>query len=111
MYVRFVSLDVHPLLRGVATPVRRSTRAAVRPPGLLFFRARCTSFHAFTPLSLPYSSVSLSYFILAVAMYKCWLRSLFPVAILNGTCFFSRNEMIFLGRSFACQKLAVSHIT
>ena len=46
-----------------------------------------------TPLYVPASTVSVSYFILAVPMRK-WLRkhactsSPFPIAILNGTCFF-----------------------
>ena len=45
------------------------------------------------------SSDSLSYFILAVPMCEClgkqWcMSSPFPIAILNGTFFFSGNEMI-----------------
>ena len=46
-----------------------------------------------TPLFLPSSSVSLSYFVLAVPMRECLgkhscMSSPFPTAILNGTCFF-----------------------
>ena len=46
-----------------------------------------------TPLFLQSSSVSLSYFILAVPMRLClgkdWcMSSPFPIAILKGTCFF-----------------------
>ena len=46
-----------------------------------------------TPLFLPSSSVSLSYFILAVLMHNCLgkhlcMSSPFPIAMLNGTCFF-----------------------
>ena len=51
-----------------------------------------------TPPFLP-SSVSLSYFIIAVPMPKCLgkyscMSSPFPIAILNGTLFFSRNDLI-----------------
>ena len=46
-----------------------------------------------TPIFLPSSSVSLSYFILAVSMRECYGKhsrrsSPFPVAILNDTLFF-----------------------
>ena len=51
------------------------------------------------PLFLPPSSVSLSCFILAVPMRECsgkhsCTSSTFPIAMLNGTLFFSRNDMI-----------------
>ena len=55
----------------------------------VFFRVRFTSFHT-QPVFLPSSSVSLSYFILAVAMpvwhtkHLC-MSSAFPIAILNGS--------------------------
>ena len=47
-----------------------------------------------TPLFLPSSSVSLSYFVLAVPMRECLgkhlcMSSPFPITILNSTCFFS----------------------
>ena len=50
-------------------------------------------FSILTPLFLPPSSDSLSYFILAVPMRKCLgkyscISSPFPIAILNGTFFF-----------------------
>ena len=50
-------------------------------------------FSILTPLFLPSSSVSLSYFSLAVPMRKCLgkhscMSSPFPIAILNGTFFF-----------------------
>ena len=56
-------------------------------PDLLF------SILTLTPLFLPPSSVSLSYFILAIPMRKCLGKhsctsSLFPIAILNATLFF-----------------------
>ena len=46
-----------------------------------------------TPVFLPSSAVSLSYFILSVPMREClgkhsFMSSEFPIAILNGTCFF-----------------------
>ena len=57
-----------------------------------FFRACCTSFHTHS-LFLPPLSVSLSYFILAVPMPECLgkhscMSFTFPIAILNGNCFF-----------------------
>ena len=69
-----------------------------RPLGHFFFRARLL-FSILTPLFLPPSSISLSYFILAVPMSKCLgkhscMSSPFPIAILNGTFFFrSVNSM------------------
>ena len=51
-----------------------------------------------TPLFLPSSSISLSYFVLAVQM-RGWLGkhscmcSQFPIAILNGTCFFPKVQL------------------
>ena len=65
-----------------------------------FFHSHCTSFHIFTLIFLLSSSLSLSYFILVVAMCKCLgkhscMSSLFPIAILNGTYLvFSQNKMI-----------------
>ena len=62
-----------------------------------------------TPLFLPSSSVSLSYFVLAVPMSEClWkhlcMSSPCPIAILNGTFLFSRSEIVCnLGRSFVYQ--------
>ena len=60
-----------------------------------------------TPLSLPSSSVSLSYFILSVPTRKCLGKHLctsspFLIAILNGT-FFARLYSPSFGRSFAYQ--------
>ena len=51
------------------------------------------------PLFLQSSSVSLSYFILAVPMRECLgkhscMSSPFPIAILNGTFFFSIGEIV-----------------
>ena len=51
-----------------------------------------------TPLSLPSSSVSLSYFILAVPFRKCLgkhscMSSKFDIAVLNGTCFFPTVQL------------------
>ena len=68
-----------------------------RPSGLHFIRARFAFFH--TPLFLPPSSISLSYFILAVPMRKCmgkhsWMSSPFLITILNATfCFRSVKAM------------------
>ena len=56
-----------------------------------------------TPLSLPSSSVSLSYFILAVCMRECFG---FPMSYSHTEwyLFFSRGEMVCnLGRSFVYQ--------
>ena len=57
-----------------------------RPSGLLLF-VPAVLFSILTPLFCPASSVSLSYFILAVPMREC-LGSPFPIAILNGTSSF-----------------------
>ena len=64
-----------------------------RPSGLLLF-VLAVLFSILTPLSCPSSSVSLSYFILAVPMLECLgkhscMSSQFPIAILNGTSFLS----------------------
>ena len=90
---------IYPQHRGEATPWGRLARATVRPFGLLFFRALCNSFHIFTLLFLPSSSVHLSYFVLAVPMHECsgehsFLSITFPMArdILNGICVFARQN-------------------
>ena len=61
-----------------------------------FFRARFTS-SILMPLFLPSSSVSLSYFIIAVPMRECLrkhscMSSSFPIAMLNATSFFLNME-------------------
>ena len=63
-----------------------------RPTGLLLF-VPALLLSIFTPLFSPSSSVSLSYFVLAVPMRECLgkhscMRSPFPIAILNGTFLF-----------------------
>ena len=68
----------------------------VRPSGLLSFVPTLV-LSTFTPPFLPSSSVSLSYFILAVPMRKCLgkhscMISTFPIAILNSTCFFRETR-------------------
>ena len=69
-----------------------------RPSGLLSFMPAFL-LSMLMPLFLQSSSVSLCYFILAVPMreflgkHSC-MSSPFPIAILNGTFFFSRNDMI-----------------
>ena len=55
------------------------------------------------------SSGSLSYFILAVSMLECLVKHLcvsftFPIAMLNGTCLFTKRYSPCFGRSFAYQK-------
>ena len=78
------------------------------PSGLLLF-VPVLLFSMLTPLFLPSSSVSLSYFVLAVPMRECFgkhscMRSPCPIAILNGTFLFSRGEIVCnLGRSFVYQ--------
>ena len=64
-----------------------------RPWGLLLF-VPAVLFSILTPLFCPSSSVSLSYFILAVPMRECLgkhscMSFPFPIAILNGTSFLS----------------------
>ena len=63
-----------------------------RPSGLLSF-VPALLFSILTPLFLPSSSVSLSYFVLAVPMRECLgkhscMSSPCPIAILNGTLHF-----------------------
>ena len=63
-----------------------------RPLGLIFF-VPALLLSTLTPLFLPSSSVSLSYFILAVFMRECLGKhsctsSPFPIAMLNGILFF-----------------------
>ena len=63
-----------------------------RPTGLLLFVPALVLF-ILTPLFLPSSSVSLSYFVLAVPMRECFgkhscMSSPCPIAILNCTFFF-----------------------
>ena len=60
------------------------------------------------PLFLPSSSVSLSYFVLAVPMRECLgkhlcMSSPCSIAILNGTFLFPRGEIVCLGRRFVHQ--------
>ena len=62
-----------------------------RPSGHLYF-VPALLFFILTPLFLPSSSVSLSYFILAIPMRKCLgkhscMSSPFLIGILNGTLF------------------------
>ena len=76
-----------------------------RLSGLLFFRARCSSFHAHASL-ITFSSVSMSYFIFAVPMLECLgnhscMSSPFPKAMQNGTFFFAKRDNL-LGRRVSC---------
>ena len=79
-----------------------------RPSGLLLF-VYALLLSILTPLFLPSSSVSLSYFVLAVPMSEClgkqsWISSPCPIAILNGTYLFSRGKIVCnLRRSFVYQ--------
>ena len=62
-----------------------------RPTGLLLF-VPALLISILTPLFLPSSSVSLSYFVLSVPMRECFgkhscMSSQFPIAILNGIFF------------------------
>ena len=55
-------------------------------------------FSLLTPFFVPTSSVALSYFILAVQIRECLgkhmgMSSSFPIAILNGTCFFPTVQL------------------
>ena len=67
-----------------------------RPSGLLLF-VPAVLFSILTPLFCVSSSVSLSYFVLAVPIRKCLgkhscISSPFPIAILNGTFLFREAE-------------------
>ena len=68
-----------------------------RPSGLFFF-VPALLLSILTPLFFPSSSFSLSYFVLAVPMRECLgknscMSSTFPIAILNGTCFFQTVQL------------------
>ena len=70
-----------------------------RPSGLLLF-VPAVLFSILTPLFCVSSSVSLSYFVLAVPMRKCLgkhscMSSPCPIAILNFTFPFSRGEIVY----------------
>ena len=79
-----------------------------RPSGLLLF-VPALLLSILTPLFLPSSSVSLSYFVLAVPIRECLgkhscMSSAYPIAILNSTFIFSRGEIVCnLGLSFVYQ--------
>ena len=65
---------------------------SIRPSGLFSF-VFALVLSILMPLFLPSSSVSVSYFILAVPMRECLgkhscMSPPFPIAILNGTCLF-----------------------
>ena len=68
-----------------------------RPSGLLLFFVPALRLSTLTPLFLPSSSVSLSYYNLAVATRE-WLgkhscmSSSFSIVILNGTLFFRQAK-------------------
>ena len=82
-----------------------------RPSGLLFF-VPALLFSILTPLFLPpclFSSVSLSYYILAVPMRNCLgkhscMSSPFPIAILNGTFFFALWRQWIIGNGALLNK-------
>ena len=64
-----------------------------RPSGLLLFVPAVLFFHTHASQFCPFSSVSLSYFILAVPMRECLgkhscMNSPFPIAMPNGTSSF-----------------------
>ena len=79
-----------------------------RPSGLLLF-VPALLLSILTPIFLPSSFVSLSYFVFALPMRECLgkhscMSSPWPTAILNGIFFFSRDEIVCkLGRSFVYQ--------
>ena len=114
MDIDFVCLLIHPLLREVGRdPWGRLARATVRPSELLFSPVRCTAFHVQSSLLTCFLFV-LSYFTLAVPMQKCsgeyfCTRSSFPVAILNGTPFFLRDEIVIV-LADACEKLIRNYL-
>ena len=68
-----------------------------RPSGLLSF-VPAFLISILTPLFLPFSSVSFSYFVIAVPMRECLgkhscISSPFSKAILNGTCFYPTVQL------------------
>ena len=80
-------LEIQSLFRGVATPGEDRPELLFRPLGLHFF-VPALLLSMLTHLFL--SSLSLSYFILALPMHKCLgkhscMSSSFPIVILNDT--------------------------
>ena len=77
----------------------------------LFFFAPALLLSIFTPLFLPFSSVSLSYSILSVPIRECLgkhscMSPPFPIAVLNAIpYFFARRNSPCLGRNFGYQNL------
>ena len=74
-----------------------------------FFCVSALLLSMLTPLFLPSSSVSWSYFILAVSMLECLgkhqcMNFQFPIAILNGTFSFSRGEIVCLVQTLRVSK-------
>ena len=69
-----------------------------------------------TPLFLPSSSVSLSYFILAVCMRECLgehscMSSPFPIAILNGSFFFRETAWSKVSKSRLSKSTIISKVS
>ena len=82
------------------------------PSGLLFF-VPALLLSILTPLFLPFLSVSISYFILAVPFRQCLCKyscmsSKFPIAMENGTFFFAKHDRY--GRRVTCRKLTITMI-
>ena len=70
------------------------------PPRLLFFMTALL-LSILAPLFLLFSSISLSYLNIAARMRECLgkhscMSSSFPIAILNGTCFFCEAKWYLL---------------
>ena len=63
-------LKINQVNSGSNDPGRRKARATAGPSGLIFFRVHCASFHIFTLLFLPSSSISLSFSIVDVPVPK-----------------------------------------
>ena len=109
-------------LGNASTATRHSDSGGIVGPSYSLFIALAVTFvpalllSILTDFFLPFSSVSLSYFIIAVQMRECLgkhscIRSTFPIAILNGTCFFARRNISCFGQRFAYQKLIKLKLT
>ena len=76
-----------------------------------YFRARCTSFHIFTLLFLPSSSVSVLFHSCCshteVFRKDLCVSSTFPIPIGMVLDFFAKRDDPCLGQRFACRKLTI----
>ena len=110
---RFSSLGHSSNASGKETPGVRQAWATIRPLGFVFV---ATVLSIFTLLCMLLFSVFLCYFKIAVPMRKCseehaCMSSTFPLAILNGTCFFRPVKAMKIGNDALSTAVSRSYST